>query len=174
VNPIDLGVGGAVVRSYRTGDEASLARHANNRKVWINLRDRFPHPYTVADAERWIALATAMQPEAHFCVAIGDEAVGGIGFELKSDVDRRSADIGYWLGEAHWGKGIMTAAVRAMTEYAFATFDICRLSAGIFAWNSASMRVLEKVGYSCEAQLRRAATKDGKTIDVYLYAMLKR
>lgn len=174
MNPIDLGVGDAVVRSYRTGDEASLARHANNRKVWINLRDRFPHPYTVADAERWIAMVATQQPETNFAIAIEDQAVGGIGFELKTDVDRRTAEIGYWLGEAYWGKGVMTAAVRAMSEYAFATFEICRLSAGIFAWNGASMRVLEKAGYSCEAQLRKAATKDGKTIDVYLYAMLKK
>ena len=173
MTPIDLGVAGAVVRPYRAGDEASLAHHANNRKVWINLRDRFPHPYTLSDAERWIAMVATQQPETNFALAIGDQAVGGIGFELKSDVDRRTADIGYWLGEAYWGKGVMTAAVKAMTEYAFATFDLCRLQAGIFAWNGASMRVLEKVGYSCEAQLRRAATKDGKTIDVYLYAMLR-
>ena len=174
MNPIDLGVAGAVVRSYRKGDEASLAQHANNRKVWINLRDAFPHPYALADAEAWIARVTSQQPEAHFCIAVGDQAVGGIGFELKTDVDRRSADIGYWLGEPFWGKGIMTAAVKAMTEYAFASFDVVRLAAGVFAWNGASMRVLEKVGYACEAQLRKAATKDGKTIDVYLYAMLKR
>ncbi len=173
MSPLDLGVAGAVVRPYRKGDEASLAQHANNRKVWINLRDRFPHPYSPADAERWIAFATTQVPQTHFAVAIEDRAVGGIGLELKTDVDRRSAEIGYWLGEAFWGKGIMTAAVRAMTEWAFATFDLIRLQAGIFAWNGASMRVLEKVGYSCEAQLRRAATKDGKTIDMYLYAMLK-
>lgn len=98
MNPIDLGVGDAVVRSYRTGDEASLARHANNRKVWINLRDRFPHPYTVADAERWIAMVATQQPETNFAIAIEDQAVGGIGFELKTDVDRRTAEIGYWLG----------------------------------------------------------------------------
>ena len=173
MNPIDLGVAGAVIRSYRNGDETSLARYADNRKVWINLRDAFPHPYTVADGARWIATATAMRPEVHFCLAIEDQAVGGIGFELKSDVYRRSADIGYWLGEPYWGKGIMTAAVKAMTEYAFATFDLCRLSAGIFAWNGASMRVLEKVGYACEAQVRKAAIKDGRTIDVYLYAMVR-
>ena len=174
MNPIHLGVAGAVVRPYRTGDEASLAHHANNRKVWINLQDAFPHPYTLADAEAWIARVTAQQPETNFAIAIEDQVVGGIGFELKTDVYRRSAAIGYWLGEAHWGKGIATAAVKAMTDYAFATFDLCRLEAGVFAWNGASMRVLEKAGYSCEAQLRRAATKDGKTIDLYLYAMLKK
>lgn len=170
---IDLQVAGAVVRSYRQGDEASLARHANNRNVWINLRDRFPHPYTLADAERWIAFATGRGPETHFAIAVNDEVVGGIGLELKTDVDRRSAEIGYWLGEAYWGKGISTAAVKAVTAHAFATFDVVRLYAGIYAWNAASMRVLEKAGYGCEARLQKAATKDGKTIDAYLYAILK-
>ena len=171
--PFDLGVAGASVRSWRRGDEASLVRHANNRKVWINLRDRFPHPYTQADAEQWIAFATAQEPQTNFAIAVGDEAVGGVGLDLKTDVERRSAEVGIWLGEAWWGKGIGTAAAKAMTEWAFATFDVCRLYCNVFAWNGASMRILEKAGYACEAQLRKAATKDGKTIDVYLYAIVR-
>ena len=170
---LDLGVAGAVVRPWRRGDEASLVRHANNRKVWINLRDRFPHPYTPADAEGWITFATAQEPATNFAIAVREEAVGGIGLDLKSDVERRSAEVGIWLGEAYWGQGIGTAAARAMTEYAFATFDVCRLYCSVFAWNGASMRILEKAGYSCEALLKRAATKDGKTIDVYLYAAVR-
>jgi [ribosomal protein S5]-alanine N-acetyltransferase len=173
VTPLDLQVAGAVVRPWRSGDEASLVRHANNRKVWINLRDKFPHPYTPADAERWIAFASTQEPQTNFAIAVGDEAVGGIGLDLKTDVERRSAEVGIWLGEAHWGKGIGTAAAKAMTEYAFATFDVSRLYCNVFAWNGASMRILEKAGYACEAQLRKAATKDGRTIDVYLYALVK-
>ncbi len=170
--PLDLGVAGATVRPWRKGDEESVVRHANNRKVWINLRDRFPHPYTRADAEQWIARATAQDPQTNFAIAVNDEAVGGIGLELKSDVERRSAEVGIWLGEAYWGKGIGTAAARAMAEYAFATFDVCRLYCQVFAWNGASMRILEKAGFACEARLQKAATKDGKTIDVYLYARI--
>ena len=171
--PLDLGVAGAVVRPWRRGDEAALVRHANNRKVWINLRDRFPHPYTPADAEQWIAFVTAQDPQTNFAIAVVDEPVGGVGLDLKTDVERRSAEVGIWLGEAWWGKGIGTAAAKAMTAWAFATFDVCRLYCSVFAWNGASMRILEKAGWACEAQLRKAATKDGKTIDVYLYARLK-
>ena len=171
--PLDLGVAGAVVRPWRRGDEAALVRHANNRKVWINLRDRFPHPYTPADAEQWIAFATAQDPQTNFAIAVGDEPVGGVGLDLKTDVERRSAEVGIWLGEAWWGKGIGTAAAKAMTEWAFASFDVCRLYCSVFAWNGASMRILEKAGWACEAQLRKAATKDGKTIDVYLYAIVR-
>ncbi|MGA2382861.1 MAG: GNAT family N-acetyltransferase [Gemmatimonadales bacterium] len=171
--PLDLGVAGAVVRPWRRGDEESLVRHANNRKVWINLRDKFPHPYTPADAEQWIAFATGQEPQTNFAIAVGEEAVGGVGLDLKTDVERRSAEVGIWLGEAYWWKGIGTAAARAMTEYAFATFDVCRLYCSVFAWNGASMRILEKAGYTCEAMLKKAATKDGKTIDVYLYALVK-
>jgi ribosomal-protein-alanine N-acetyltransferase len=107
-----------IIRSWEARDAASLAAHANNRKVWRNLRDRFPHPYTPQDAEAWIHLARAAVPETHFALAVGEEAIGGIGLELQTDVARRSAEIGYWVGEAYWGRGIATAAVRALTAFA--------------------------------------------------------
>ncbi len=172
MNPLDLGVAGAVVRPWLATDAASLARHANNRKIWLNLRDRFPHPYTLADAEEWLARA-ADEPQTHFAIAVDGEAVGGIGFDVKDDVERRSAEIGFWLGEAHWGKGITTAALRAVTRLAFESFDLCRIFGQVFEWNAASMKVLEKCGYQREARLKRAATKDGKTIDVYVYATVR-
>ena len=148
-------------------------RRSVRRLLQCSTQRRFPHPYTPEDAERWIAFATAQEPPTNFAIAVGEEAVGGIGLDLKTDVERRSAEVGIWLGEAYWGKGIGTAAARAMTEYAFATFDVCRLYCSVFAWSGASMRILENAGWACEAQLRKAATKDGKTIDVYLYARLK-
>ena len=171
--PLDLQVAGALVRPWRHGDEESLARHANNRKIWLNLRDGFPSPYTLEDAGRWILLAGPKEPPTDFTIALGDEAAGGIGFHPGEDVYRRSAEIGFWLGEAHWGKGIASAAVRAVTAHAFSAFDLCRLYAHVFAFNGASMRVLEKAGYACEAVLRKAATKGGKTVDVYLYAAVR-
>lgn len=171
--PLDLKVAGACVRPWRRGDETSLARHADNRKVWINLRDRFPHPYTHHDADGWIGWVSTQDPPTHFAIAVGEEAVGGIGFDLKQDIERRSAEIGFWLGEAFWGKGITTAAVRAVTAHAFGASELCRLYAYVFERNPASMRVLDKAGYTCEARLRRAATKDGKTFDLYLYSMVK-
>jgi len=163
----------AVIRSWRWEDIPSLVQHANNRRVWRNLKDRFPHPYTVADAERWIRQAAGATPETHFAIAIGGEAVGGIGFDLQGDVFRRSAEIGIWLGEAVWGHGIATEAVRALTEYGFTHFDLCRIFAGVFEWNPASMRLLEKAGYSFEGCLRKSVTKDGQTIDQMLYAIVR-
>ncbi len=169
----DLPVAGAQVRPWQRGDEASLARHANNRNVWINLGDRFPHPYTLADAESWISGVTAMERPTHFAITMSRDAVGGIGFELQEDIYRRSAMLGFWLGEAYWGKGITTAAVKAVTAHAFAAFGLCRLYAYVFERNPASMRVLEKAGWGCEARLRKAATKEGRTFDLYLYTMIK-
>ena len=161
------------IRGFRPRDAGSIARHANNRKVWLNLRDRFPHPYTLADAKKWIAVATGAVPETHFAIAVGGEAVGGIGLTLKNDIWRRSAEIGYWLGEEHWGHGIATEAARAMVDHAFATLSISRLYAGAFEWNPASMRVLEKAGFTREATLKKAVTKDRRTIDLVLYAIVR-
>lgn len=161
------------VRSWRRSDAESLVRHANNRKVWRNLRDTFPHPYTAHDAERWIRSTSGSIPETNFAIGVGDEAVGGIGIALREDVFRRSAEIGYWLGEPYWGRGIATEALKAITDYAFATFDLSRLYAGVFEWNPASMRVLEKAGYVFEARLRRSVLKDGQLIDELLYAIVR-
>jgi RimJ/RimL family protein N-acetyltransferase len=158
------------VRSWRRGDEASLVRHANNRSIWVNLRDRFPHPYTSDDAARWMTWALVERPETNFAIAVNDAAVGGIGYEIQPDVHRVSAEIGFWLGESLWGRGIMTEALRAVTEHAMRTHNLARLYASVFEWNPASMRVLEKAGYVREAVLRRSALKDGRVIDQVLYA----
>ncbi|NUM73323.1 GNAT family N-acetyltransferase [candidate division KSB1 bacterium] len=161
------------IRPWQHGDEASLAQHANNRNIWRNLRDTFPHPYTLKDAEEWIRFASAENPPRNFAIVVEGEAAGGLGFVLKDDVYRRTAEIGYWLGEKFWGRGIITEAVDAMTEYAFANFDICRIQAGVYEWNPASMRVLEKAGYALEARLRKSIIKDGETIDELIYAIVR-
>jgi ribosomal-protein-alanine N-acetyltransferase len=166
---IDLGL--CTIRSWHWSDRESIVRHADNRKVWINLRDRFPHPYTLADAEDWLRLVSRKTPETQCALSVGGSAVGGIGIDLLNDVHRRSGEIGYWLGEEFWGRGIATAAVRAFTGYAFSTYDVCRIQATVFEWNPASMRVLEKSGYTLEGRLRRSVTKDGRTIDQFLYAI---
>ena len=170
---LDLPVAGAQLRPWRRGDEASLVRHANNRNVWITLGDRFPHPYTLDDAREWIEAATSQDPTVHFAVVVDGEAAGGIGLELQQDIFKRSAVIGFWLGEAHWGRGITTAALKALTAHAFASFDLCRLQAYVFERNAASARVLEKAGYVSEARLRRAATKNGETFDLLVYAVVR-
>jgi len=170
---MELQLGFCAVRSWRWDDQEALVRHANNRRVWINLKDRFPHPYTLADAQDWLLRAEQMKPESHFAITVDGAAAGGIGLTFQQDVYRRSAEIGYWLGEEFWGRGIATVCLRAVTDYAFAQFGLCRLYAGVFEWNPASMRVLEKAGYLLEGRLRQSVTKDGKTIDQLLYAITR-
>jgi RimJ/RimL family protein N-acetyltransferase len=161
------------VREWRPGDVDSLVEHANNVKVWRNLHDAFPHPYTRADAESWIRQTSALNPQTVFAITVAGEAVGGIGLHPGTDVHRRTAAIGYWLGEAYWGRGIATEALRAVTDYAFSKFDFARLEAFVFEWNLASARVLEKAGYTREARLRKRVTKEGRTVDCFLYALVR-
>jgi RimJ/RimL family protein N-acetyltransferase len=160
------------VRSWRASDLESLVRHANNRNVWINLRDRFPHPYTYADGRRFIREARKLTPETFFAIAVDGDAVGGIGFVLQGDVERVSAEVGYWLGEAFWGRGIVTEALVAVTRYAIERHQLTRLFAVPFAYNTASCRVLEKAGYALEGTLRRSAIKDGAIVDQFQYAFI--
>lgn len=161
------------LRSWEWRDRDSIVRHANNKRVSINLRDRFPYPYTVRDARNWLDMVIDQKPETNFAIDVGGEAVGGIGFTSQHDVGRRSAEIGYWLGEPFWGRGIATEALIAVTDYAFANFDLCRLFAHVFDWNGASARVLEKAGYVFEGRLRKSVTKDGQTIDQLMYAIIR-
>jgi RimJ/RimL family protein N-acetyltransferase len=168
---LDLGV--CVLRPWRRGDEASLAQHADNSAVSRNLKDTFPHPYTLADAEAWIGRNVDAERLTNFAIIVDDAAVGGIGIIAGTDVDRRSAEIGYWLAEPYWGRGIATAALRAVTEWAFATFDLVRLQADVYEWNPASARVLEKAGYTLEGRQRKGVTKDGVTMDRLVYVIVR-
>ena len=168
---LDLGVCG--VRSFRATDAEELARHANNRRVWLQLRDRFPHPYAIDDARRFIAFARRGDPETTFAVTVDDVSVGAIGATLRDDVERCSAEVGYWLGEPYWGRGIATTALAGFTSYAFPAYDLERLYAVPFASNTPSCRVLQKVGYRLEGRMRRSAIKDGKVLDQLLYAILR-
>lgn len=165
---IDCGV--CSIRPWMSGDEVSLRRHADDREIWLNLRDRFPHPYTEHDARRWIEVASTADPLTNFAIEVGGEAVGGIGLVLHDDIERVSAEIGYWSGRTYWGRGIMTAAVRGLTRYGFQNFDLTRIYAVPFARNVASCRVLEKAGYVREGMMRRSAVKDGVVLDQILYA----
>jgi len=170
---VELTLAHCTLRPYRPDDEPSLVRYANNRSIWRNMRDRFPYPYTAADAREWTTRVSTQVPVANFAIVVNGEVVGGIGLEPGTDVFRRSAEIGYWLGEPFWGRGLATDAVRAVTDYAFRTFDICRLEAGVFDWNPASARVLEKAGYTLEGRARQAVTKDGRRGDRLLYALVR-
>jgi RimJ/RimL family protein N-acetyltransferase len=168
-----LDCGLCVVRDWSLGDKGSLVRVANNRNIWRNLTHRFPHPYTDADADFWFSLLEKIAEPTYWAVAVEGEAVGGIGFEPGEGVHARSAHFGYWLGESYWRRGIMTTAVRATSEYIFGRFGIERLEAPVFERNPASMRVLEKCGFTHEGVLRRSVLKDGQLIDSVLYARVR-
>ena len=159
------------IRSYRPEDAEAVARLAGNPNVWRNLRDA--HPYTETAAASWIRYSMRQRPETNFAIASEAELVGGIGLGLQTDVHRNTAEIGYWLGEGHWGQGIATAALRALTEYAFTELDLNRLFAYVFEWNPASTRVLEKAGYLCEGRLRKSAVKNGRTVDQLVYGIVR-
>ena len=170
----EIALSRSTLRPWRAGDEASLVRHANNRNISRNLRDRFPHPYTAADAKAWITFNLGLAPPTqHFAIVVDGDAVGGISVEPHDGERRRSAEVGYWLAEPFWGRGIATEALRAVTTYAFATFDLCRLEAGVYGWNPASARVLEKAGYTLEGRAKQAVIKDGQMTDRLLYGLLR-
>jgi RimJ/RimL family protein N-acetyltransferase len=164
---IDLGI--CLLRPWQPSDEPSLLRHANNRKVWRNLTHMFAHPYTKTDARWWFSHVETLPLGSMLAITVDGEATGGIGIHLNDGINCKWAEIGYWLGEAHWGHGIVTKALAAITQHAFANFDLVRLQAGVFAWNPASMRVLEKCGYHKEAILRQSVFKDGEITDKHLF-----
>ena len=161
------------VRSFRDTDAEELARHANSRQVWLQLRDRFPHPYSVEDAHEFIACVRSTTPQTAFAVTVEDATVGAIGVMLRDDVERCSAEVGYWLGEPHWGRGIASCALVGFTRFAFVAYAVERLYGVPFASNVASCRVLEKAGYVLEGRMRRSAIKDGVVQDQLLYAALR-
>lgn len=155
-------------------DKPALVRFANNRNVWRNLRDVFPHPYTEADADRWLAQQFSASERTAWAIEVDGLAAGGIGVTLREGERAKSADFGYWLGELYWGRGIMTEAVKVVAPFAMRKFGLVRLEAPVFAWNPASMRVLEKCGWLREGVLHSSVFKDGEIIDQVLYALIDR
>jgi Acetyltransferases, including N-acetylases of ribosomal proteins len=163
-----------ILREWRLSDKVSLAENADNINIWNCVRDYFPHPYTVKDGEEFISMVVNRgDPPVDFAIEIEGVAVGGIGIVLKPDVERIAAEIGYWIGEKYWNRGVMTEAVREMARYSFRTFQIEKLYAGVFDFNIASQRVLEKAGFEKEAILKRAAIKNGNVIDLHHYGLIK-
>jgi ribosomal-protein-alanine N-acetyltransferase len=147
------------LRPLRYADREILTRLANNIKIWNNLRDMFPHPYTLEDADKFIDSVKLQEPQVTFAIEYAFSFAGVIGLVLQPDVYRKSAEIGYWLGEPFWGKGITTTAVKLATQYAFDTLNLNRLYAGVFEGNEASKRVLEKCGYQLEGISKKAVFK---------------
>jgi RimJ/RimL family protein N-acetyltransferase len=161
-----------VVRDWSPTDRDALVRAADNRAIWRNMTHRFPHPYTPGDADWWFAHLAAMPEPAAWAIEVDGEAIGGIGAEPGEGVFARSAEFGYWLAEPYWGRGITTEAARAVIPVAMDRLGLRRLEASVFAWNPASMRVLEKFGFTREGISRASVFKDGELIDRVVYALV--
>ncbi len=168
-----IAFGEYAIRDWASEDAAALARYANNREIARWLRDRFPSPYTAADAQAFLAVVSRQDPRTVFAIATQGETIGGVGLKFGDDVHRFTAELGYWLGEPFWGRGIMTEAVRRFVPWAFEHLEVHRIYAAAFAENDASIRVLEKAGFEREGRLRASVFKSGRIHDQLLYAKIK-
>ena len=165
---------GGALRPWRRDDVDALVRHADDREVWKNLGDLFPHPYTRRDAKWWLGGGYESRSELALAIEIGGELGGGMGLKFARDpIYRGTAEVGYWLGRAWWGRGIMTRVVDAFVPWAFERFDLIRIEAGVFETNPASGRVLEKAGFSLESRQERSVIKDGRVLDRLLYVRFR-
>lgn len=164
-----------LLRSWTMEDAPGMARLMNNRNILSNLRDGIPYPYTTADGEGYIRGVMEAPPHSQYCWAIAPEgmAVGSIGIFRGVNIHSRTGELGYWLGEDYWGRGIVTRAVEEACARMFETTDLLRIFAEPFAWNTASCRVLEKAGFAYEGTLRKNAVKNGQVIDMRLYALVR-
>lgn len=166
---MEIDCGTCVLRPFEPSDAPSVAEVANERDIWLMVRDRFPHPYTLMHAKEFIADARNRVPPTNFAITVDKRAVGSISVFLQTDIERVSGELGYWLGKPYWGRGIMTPAVRAMTAYTIKTFGLSRVFAIISSNNIGSMRVLEKAGFVREGFMKQSSIKDGVVQDQYLY-----
>ena len=166
---IALGVEGWVLRAWREADAPALSKHADNVNVWRWMSDRFPHPYTLEIAEHWVARGHIDFGGDNWAIAFNDEAVGGCGIHQEPAQFRCNAELGWWLAEAHWGRGITTRVADALVERAFANPEITRVYAPIHAGNMRSMRVAEKSGFRLEGVQPQSAIKDCRVVDRWVY-----
>jgi [ribosomal protein S5]-alanine N-acetyltransferase len=161
------------LRKIEPDDKEPLATLANNKKIWDNVRDYMPYPYTLKDAEEFIDFCKKENPSMTFAIEYQSQFAGVIGLVKQTDIYRHSAEIGYWLGEPFWNKGIMTQAVRQLVDYGFQNIGLVRIYTGVFDYNKASQRVLEKAGFTLEAIFRKSVIKNEIIGDEYRYCLLK-
>lgn len=159
------------LRPWKISDLDNLLKYANNPKIAANLTDAFPHPYTEERGKKFIEMATKDDPVRIFAIDVNGEAVGAIGIHPQADIYRKNAELGYWLAEPFWGKGIMSQAVRQAVEKAFEQYDISRVFARPFGRNPASQKVLENAGFKLEARLEKTLFKNGQAEDELIYAI---
>jgi ribosomal-protein-alanine N-acetyltransferase len=168
---MELQGNGFILRGWYLSDAVSLQRNADNKNISDFLLDRFPSPYTIEAAEAWVNHWQNQDPIINFAIAIGDEVIGGVGLEFRQDVYRKTPLMGYWLAEHHWGKGIMPQAVRLVADYAFADLDTMCILAFVLSKNPASMRVMEKAGFTKQGIIPKSVIKNGEVLDEHIYCL---
>jgi ribosomal-protein-alanine N-acetyltransferase len=163
------------IREWQIKDAENLALAINNKKVQDNLREGIPYPYTVEDAKEYITSMLSADKDVTyaFAITVDDKAIGSIGVLRCNNIHFRTAEMGYYIAESYWGKGIGTSAVKQTCRYIFENTDILRIFAEPFACNTASCRILEKAGFQCEGILRKNAIKNEVILDMKMYAMIK-
>lgn len=171
--PLKFTDGVVTIRKFRHSDQLRMAEIANNKKVADNLRDAFPSPYTPEDARKFISVCLRQEPYQVFAIEYEGKYVGNIGLHRQDDVYRMTAELGYFIGEPYWHRGITPRAVNLICEYGFRELDIIKIFSGVFSFNTASQHVLEKCGFTLEAVLRSAVIKNGKICDEYRYARFR-
>ncbi len=162
------------LRPWREDDLHSLVRHADNFNIWINLRDGFPRPYTEQAGRDWLKMAMDLKSNLFLAIETDGEAVGGIGISFKEDVYRKNGELGYWLSEQYWGRGIVSEAVVLLVDHVFTNYpDILRIYANLFSFNPASARVLQKCGFHLEAIHKNSVIKNGQLADEHCYVRFR-
>jgi ribosomal-protein-alanine N-acetyltransferase len=162
-----------ILRKFQSSDKDQLAELANNKNIWNNVRDYFPHPYTDQDAMEFIHLCLSQEPYVTFAIEYQGALAGCIGLVPQKDVYRLTAELGYWIGEPYWGKEIATVAVRLITEYGFNQLNLIRIYSGVFDFNTASQKVLEKAGFNFECVFKKSVIKNNVICDEYRYSKIK-
>jgi [ribosomal protein S5]-alanine N-acetyltransferase len=160
------------LRPLEETDAPAIATLANNYQIWRYVRDRLPHPYSLEDAVSFIQFTQSESRVLNFAIMYNQSLAGVTGLSLQQDIHRLNAEVGYWIGEPFWNKGIATKAVELITDYAFNTLHLHRLFAGVFHTNPASAKVLSKAGYTLECIARQAVIKEGKLLDEHRYVKL--
>ncbi len=170
---VELTAGQIRLRGFSNLDRTRLATLCNSKKIWDNVRDLMPYPYSEQDAIEFITRCQKENPPGTFAIEYEGALAGCVGLVLQSDVYKLTAEIGYWIGEPYWGQGIATKAVELMTDYGFSQLGLVRIYSGVFDFNKASQRVLEKSGFKLEGIFEKSFIKNGKIGDEYRYAKLK-
>ena len=163
-----------IIREWKKKDKKALLQLVNNKKIWDNVRDRLPCPYTKKDADEWLQLNTGVKPVLNYVIEVDGQFAGSIGMVPKEDVYRCNMEIGYWLGEPYWNKGIITKAIALIESVIWKDYsDVVRIYADVYEYNKASMKALEKNGFHLEAVHKKAVIKNNLLLDEYVWVKLR-